>query len=72
VPLPKLSRSPKSPKPKCASEHPLETGAAQHRSRERFQELAKSPSLALQLPFLQISESMGNHDSKIVDAASVD
>jgi hypothetical protein len=23
----------------------LETGAAQHRSRERFQELAKSPSL---------------------------
>jgi hypothetical protein len=28
--------------------------------------------LALQLPFLQISESMGNHDSKIVDAASVD
>jgi hypothetical protein len=29
-------------------------------------------SLALQLPFLQVSESMGNHDSKIVDAASVD
>jgi hypothetical protein len=29
-------------------------------------------SLALQLPFPQISESMGNHDSKIVDAASVD
>jgi hypothetical protein len=28
--------------------------------------------IALQLPFLQISESMGNHDSKIVDAASVD
>ena len=28
--------------------------------------------LALQLPFLQISESMGNHDSKIVDATSVD
>jgi hypothetical protein len=24
------------------------------------------------LPFLQISESMGNHDSKIVDADSVD
>src|ERR1700692_654051 len=45
VPLPKLSRSPKSPKPQCASEHPLETGAVQHRSRERFQELAKSPSL---------------------------
>jgi hypothetical protein len=28
--------------------------------------------LALQLPFLRISESMGNHDSKIVDADSVD
>jgi hypothetical protein len=30
------------------------------------------PLLALQLPFLTISESMGNHDSKIVDADSVD
>jgi hypothetical protein len=29
-------------------------------------------ALALQLSFLQVSESMGNHDSKIVDAASVD
>jgi len=29
-------------------------------------------ALALQLPFMQFSESMGNHDSKIVDAASVD
>jgi len=29
-------------------------------------------ALTLQLPFPQISESMGNHDSKIVDAASVD
>jgi len=28
--------------------------------------------LTLQLPFLKISESMGNHDSKIVDADSVD
>jgi hypothetical protein len=28
--------------------------------------------LALQLPFLKISESMGNHDSKIVDTDSVD
>ena len=27
--------------------------------------------LALQLPFPQVSESMGNHDSKIVDAGSV-
>jgi hypothetical protein len=28
--------------------------------------------LALQLPFRQVSESMGNHDSNIVDAGSVD
>ena len=28
--------------------------------------------LTLQLPFVDFSESMGNHDSKIVDAASVD
>ena len=27
--------------------------------------------LALQLPFLKISESMGNHDSKIVGAGRV-
>ena len=33
---------------------------------------AAAASLALQLPFLTISESMGNHDSKIVDADSVD
>jgi predicted HTH transcriptional regulator len=29
-------------------------------------------ALALQLRFLKVSESMGNHDSKIVDAGSVD
>ena len=28
-------------------------------------------ALALQLPFLKISESMGNHDSKIVGAGRV-
>jgi len=28
--------------------------------------------LALQLHFLEVSESMGNHDSKIVDAGRVD
>jgi hypothetical protein len=28
--------------------------------------------LAPQLPFPQVSESMGNHDSKIVDAGGVD
>jgi hypothetical protein len=33
---------------------------------------ADAGTLALQLPFLTISESMGNHDSKIVDADSVD
>jgi len=35
---------------------------------------AKDPahSLALQLPFARFSESMGNHDSNIVDACSVD
>jgi hypothetical protein len=29
-------------------------------------------ALALQLPFARLSESMGNHDSNIVDADSVD
>jgi len=29
-------------------------------------------SLALQLPFLQVTESMGDHDSEIVGAGSVD
>jgi len=29
-------------------------------------------ALALQLPFMELSESMGNHDSNIVDAGSVD
>jgi hypothetical protein len=29
-------------------------------------------TLALQLPFPKVSESMGNHDSKIVDAGGVD
>ncbi|HMI95091.1 MAG TPA: site-specific integrase [Micropepsaceae bacterium] len=33
---------------------------------------SKRPGLALQLPFMEASESMGNHDSKIVDAGSVD
>ncbi len=34
--------------------------------------LRNPPLLALQLLFLRASESMGNHDSKIVDAGSVD
>src|SRR5258707_893992 len=33
---------------------------------------AARDGLALQLPFMEVSESMGNHDSKIVDAGSVD
>ena len=39
---------------------------------EVFLALVSPDFLALQLPFMQVSESMGNHDSKIVDAASVD
>ena len=43
---------------------------------ERHYQLMKAEyyglCLALQLPILQISESMGNHDSKIVDADGVD
>ena len=44
--------------------------------RQLFRKLllhfAIGATLALQLPFPKISESMGNHDSKIVDAGSVD
>jgi hypothetical protein len=40
--------------------------------QETFHARAWLLGLALQLPFMQVSESMGNHDSKIVDAASVD
>jgi hypothetical protein len=39
---------------------------------EAIADLKNRLSLTLQLPFMQVSESMGNHDSKIVDAASVD
>jgi hypothetical protein len=41
-------------------------------TRSRCLRVMAGINLTLQLPFLQISESMGNHDSKIVDAASVD
>jgi hypothetical protein len=34
--------------------------------------MISSEPLALQLPFWKASESMGNHDSKVVDAGSVD
>ncbi len=43
----------------------------QKMNRQAMWGLAPS-GLALQLPFMQVSESMGNHDSKIVDADSVD
>ena len=45
---------------RCLTEQELDTIAA------------GAVHLALQLLFLRGSESMGNHDSKIVDAASVD
>jgi hypothetical protein len=38
----------------------------------RFSEMRRNRLLALQLLFLRASESMGNHDSKVVDADSVD
>ncbi len=45
---------------RCLTEQELDTIAA------------GAVHLALQLLFLRGSESMGNHDSKIVDAGSVD
>jgi hypothetical protein len=41
------------------------------RPADILEELAEKV-LALQLPFLKASESMGNHDSAIVDAGSVE
>jgi len=38
----------------------------------RFDSIETKKALALQLHFLEVSESMGNHDSKIVDAGSID
>jgi hypothetical protein len=46
-----------------ASTHTLPTDPSTHPSGN---------GLALQLLFLRASESMGNHDSKVVDADSVD
>jgi hypothetical protein len=40
--------------------------------RRNARDCAAAVHLALQLPFMEVSESMGNHDSKIVDAGSVD
>jgi hypothetical protein len=43
-----------------------------HRRHDAKGPFLGHPALALQLFFLKISESMGNHDSNIVDACSVD
>jgi hypothetical protein len=45
---------------------------AQRRAMEKIRREYGDAELALQLRFLWASESMGNHDSKIVDAGSVD
>jgi hypothetical protein len=50
----------------------LAQSASGGRSARALQSKKATVMLALQLPFLKISESMGNHDSKIVDASSVD
>jgi hypothetical protein len=42
------------------------------RDRRLFQQRFCPRQLALQLPFLEISESMGDHDSQIMDAGGVD
>jgi hypothetical protein len=49
-------------------------GHDRHRAgrTDRPVRLCRFHALALQLPFLKGSESMGNHDSEIVDAGSVD
>src|ERR1700682_518081 len=53
---------------------PLRVSQCWHCRRNAREQHYKLPAphillLALQLPFMQVSESMGNHDSKIVDAA---
>jgi hypothetical protein len=49
----------------AANKNPAEEAGLLH-------ECSSYDVLALQLPFLQVSESMGNHDSDIVDANGVD
>jgi hypothetical protein len=68
--------------PPGASRHPPRHSLTLAREREEsaapqpFHDILRQviclTGLALQLLFLTISESMGNHDSKIVDADSVD
>jgi hypothetical protein len=47
--------------------YPTDEAALRERVRQELID-----SLALQLSFQKISESIGNHDSKIVGASSVD
>jgi hypothetical protein len=51
---------------------PARAETVHHSNLRHVVHLNRGLTLALQLPFLKISESMGNHDSKIVDADSVD
>jgi hypothetical protein len=46
--------------------------AGKYQALRKSVQVGEKCGLALQLLFLTISESMGNHDSKIVDADSVD
>jgi hypothetical protein len=39
--------------------------------QKRYWPVSGPSGLALQLPFLRVSESIGNHDSKIMDACGV-
>jgi hypothetical protein len=61
--------------PKCEQPSPSYL-SPRRRKKRRVVMVASSlglkVDLALQLRFLKVSESMGNHDSKIVDAGGVD
>src|SRR5438045_9638436 len=50
-----------------------EIAAVQTTAIDHAAGLVRLPTVfALQLPFLEVSESMANHDSKLVDAGSID
>jgi hypothetical protein len=50
----------------------LAQGSSGGRPTRASQSKKATVMLALQLSYLKASESMGNHDSEIVDAGSVD
>src|SRR5258705_11766454 len=61
------------PRSRGSARNPAPTRSSEPPSAASFPAAAAPRhSLALQLPFLKVSESMGNHDSKIVDAYGVD